>query len=42
VEQSSDLSNWEEWGELTGTGQWQEMNIPAANARNYFRVLAVE
>ena len=42
VEQSRDLKNWEKRWELTGTGQWQEIKIPAANGQKYFRVRALE
>ena len=42
VEQSPDLNNWEQWWQLTATGQWQEIIIPAANARKYFRVRTLE
>ena len=42
VEQSLDLNNWEQWWQLTATGQWQEIIIPAANARKYFRVRTLE
>jgi hypothetical protein len=42
VEQSRDLKNWEKRWELTGTGQWHEIKIPAANAQKYFRVRAIE
>ena len=42
VEQSPDLNNWEQWWQLTATGQWQEIKIPAANARKYFRVRTLE
>ncbi|MBT3616960.1 MAG: cadherin-like domain-containing protein [Verrucomicrobia bacterium] len=42
VEQSLDLNNWEQWWQLTATGQWQEIKVPAANARKYFRVRTLE
>ncbi|MBT7027466.1 MAG: cadherin-like domain-containing protein [Verrucomicrobia bacterium] len=42
VEQSPDLNNWEQWWQLTATGQWQEIKVPAANARKYFRVRTLE
>jgi hypothetical protein len=42
VEQSRDLKNWEKRWKLTGTGQWHEIKIPAANAQKYFRVRAIE
>ena len=42
VERSLDLNNWEQWWQLTATGQWQEIKIPAANARKYFRVRTLE
>jgi hypothetical protein len=42
VEQSPDLNNWEQRWQLTATGQWQEIKIPAANAQKYFRVRTLE
>ena len=42
VEQSKDLSNWEQRWKLMGTGKWYEIEIPAANAQKYFRVRTLE
>jgi hypothetical protein len=42
VEQSKDLNNWEQRWNLTGTGKWYEIEIPAAKAQKYFRVQALE
>jgi len=42
VEQSEDLNNWAPGWELTGSGQWDEIEIPLINPRNYFRARTLE
>jgi len=42
VEQSEDLNHWAPGWELTGSGQWDEIEIPLINPRNYFRARTLE